>query len=245
MPAFGIDVQLRIRHRLQQDEAGIERNDAVVTSPDDQRLVLERSQVLAPDIHRRPLEDIDDIGPFRRLQPFFQQVLRNGPGIENQQFDDALQLLECRPLATMEHRHPAQAFGRHRREDRLTTAGAHQHQPVDAIRRPQCDHQRGRAAQRVTDEARLLNPDNVHEGADEVTHRLEDRTIFQLAFGLAKARQIDDDDPAAGSQRLDILSIVAEAGRPGPAAVDQDRRLALPDIMVTGTGSGDVDKLVG
>jgi len=83
------------------------------------------------------------------------------------------------------------------------------------------------------------------ESAREVAHRGEDRPILQLAFGLAKARQIDDDDPAAGSQWLDILSIVAEAGRPGPAAVDQDRRLALPDIMVAGTGSGDVDKLVG
>jgi hypothetical protein len=52
-------------------------------------------------------------------------------------------------------------------------------------------HQRRRSAHGISDEACFLNSDHVHEIPDKIAHRRENRTVLQLAFGLAEAGQID------------------------------------------------------
>ena len=54
---------------------------------------------------------------------------------------------------------------------------------IDALRRAQSHHERGRATQRVADEARLLNVDRIHERAIEhPIHLIRDFFIGFIMF---------------------------------------------------------------
>ena len=78
----------------------------------------------------------------------------------------------------------------------------------------------------------------------KIAHHRKDRSVtFQFTFGLAEAGQIDNDNAAAGRERLDILAIIAETGGARTAAMDQDRRLALTNVIITCAGAGDVDEI--
>ena len=236
-------VQLRARDQLEQALAGRGRDDLVLATMDQQRLVGQRADVRVAAGHRvdpalarcreHAGKRLLEAGPDAGLVAQSREVVIDQLAVEGKNVEQRAHVLDRGRVAPR---------GLEPRCDRETDAdAAHQREALDTVRRADRQRQRQRAAEGVADQVGLLEPERVHHAErvlDPAVHGVAD---VGRPFGVAKAHHVGRDDAKALGQHRHRQAPVGPGGDAGAGAVDQEHRLAAADVVVVGVDAGGAD----